>query len=143
MFWVVLVGGCIITVNVIIQAVSNLYWLKRITSFFKNKKISSSRIVVLLISSFLFFTFLHLIHTLIWAIGFYIIPTIATDFSNFLEVLYFSIVTFTTLGYGDITISSHWRLLSGFEAINGIMLIGWSTAIMYSLIQHIYKKINN
>jgi hypothetical protein len=52
-------------------------------------------------------------------------------------------VTFTTLGYGDISLTSEWRLLSGLEAINGIMLIGWSTAMMFSLIQNIYKKIND
>ena len=37
---------------------------------------------------------------------------------------YFSIVTFTTLGYGDITLADHeWRLLSGIEALNGILLV--------------------
>ncbi|GAL68454.1 Kef-type K+ transport systems predicted NAD-binding component [Jejuia pallidilutea] len=64
-------------------------------------------------------------------------------FSSFSEAWYFSLVTFTSLGYGDVTLTGHWRLLSGVEAINGIMLIGWSTAMMYSLIQQIYKSLNS
>jgi hypothetical protein len=44
-------------------------------------------------------------------------------------------VTFTTLGYGDITLNSEWRVLSGFEAINGILLVGWTTAFLYAVIR--------
>jgi len=42
-------------------------------------------------------------------------------------------VTFTTLGYGDITLSSDWRRLSGLEGINGMLLIGCSTAMLFAL----------
>lgn len=92
--------------------------------------------------SMMLFTLTHTLHALVWACCYYFIPQISGQFESFSEALYFSIVTFTTLGYGDISLTSDWRLLSGLEAINGIMLIGWSTAMMYSLIQKIYKKIN-
>jgi hypothetical protein len=51
--------------------------------------------------------------------------------------LYFSMVTFTTLGYGDITLPSDWRLLSSFEAANGIIMFGWSTAFVAAFIQRL------
>ena len=54
------------------------------------------------------------------------------------DALYFSIVTFTTLGFGDITLSEEWRLLSSFEAANGIIIFGWSTAIFMAVVQRIY-----
>ena len=54
--------------------------------------------------------------------------------------MYFSLVTFTTLGYGEITISSANRILAGLEAINGITLIGWSTAFMFAVFQELIKK---
>ena len=44
--------------------------------------------------------------------------------------LYFSMVTFTTLGYGDVTLPPDWRLLASFEAANGIMMFGWTTALI-------------
>ena len=44
--------------------------------------------------------------------------------------LYFSIVSFTTLGFGDIILDEQWRLLSGMAAANGLMLFGLNTAIL-------------
>ena len=51
--------------------------------------------------------------------------------------LYFSMVTFTTLGYGDVTLSPDWRLLASFEAANGIMMFGWTTALIAAVIQRL------
>ena len=51
------------------------------------------------------------------------------------ESLYFSGITFTTVGYGDITLVSCWRLLSVGEAINGILMAGWSTAQLIFIVQ--------
>ena len=53
------------------------------------------------------------------------------------EALYFSMVTFTTLGYGDVTLSSDWRLLASFEAANGVIVLGWSTALVAAFIQRL------
>jgi len=53
------------------------------------------------------------------------------------RAVYFSMVTFTTLGYGDIVLSEDWRLLASFEAANGIILFGWTTALIFAFIQHI------
>ncbi len=142
MIKILLIGFSVIALNVILQALASIYWVRRLRKTLKkwNQKISGRRAIVILIFSFLFLTFLHLIHALIWAIWIEAIPKTATDFATFGDAFYYSVVTFTTLGYGDITISSEWRMLSGFEAINGIMLIGWSTALMYSLIQGIFKS---
>jgi hypothetical protein len=44
--------------------------------------------------------------------------------------LYFSIATFSTLGYGDVVPPEAWRVLAGIEGMNGFLLIGWSTAYL-------------
>jgi hypothetical protein len=51
--------------------------------------------------------------------------------------LYFSIVTFTTLGYGDITLDTGWRLLASFQAANGTIMFGWTTALVMTVIHRI------
>lgn len=51
-------------------------------------------------------------------------------------------VTFTTLGYGDIVLGPEWRLLSGIEAINGIVLFGWSTAFLFAIVQRSWKEVH-
>jgi len=58
---------------------------------------------------------------------------------NMDDALYFSLVTFTTLGYGDISLGKDWRLLSAFEAANGIILFGWTTAIIIAFLQRLLR----
>lgn len=49
--------------------------------------------------------------------------------------LYFSGITFTTVGYGDITLAKCWQLLSVAEAVNGVLMAGWSAAQLIFLVQ--------
>lgn len=51
-------------------------------------------------------------------------------FSTFEEALYFSIVSFTTLGFGDVILPHEWRILSGMTATNGFLNFGLMTALM-------------
>ena len=61
---------------------------------------------------------------------------IATGAVNGLEpAVYFSLVCFTTLGFGDITLPQEWRLLSALIGANGFLMFGWSTAFMVELIR--------
>ena len=59
-------------------------------------------------------------------------------FEDFERATYFSMVTFTTLGYGEIILSEEWRLLASFEAANGIIMFGWTTAIVLAAVQRVY-----
>jgi len=139
---IIFIGTLIIAFNLLIQGLGSVYWLRKIAASVKTENaISNNKILKVLLLSFLLFTLIHTFHSLVWAFSYYMIPETASQFSSFSESVYFSMVTFTTLGYGDISLSSNWRLLSGLEAINGIMLIGWSTAMLFSLIQNINKKI--
>lgn len=62
---------------------------------------------------------------------------------GFEQALYFSTVTFTTLGYGDIVLDERWRLLAAFEAANGIIMFGWTTAIVIAAVQRVYFGADN
>mgnify|MGYP000496770652 CR=1 FL=1 len=55
------------------------------------------------------------------------------EFATFEQALYFSIVSFSTLGLGDLTLSANWRVLGAIEAVNGLVLIAWSTAFLLSV----------
>jgi hypothetical protein len=50
---------------------------------------------------------------------------------GFEDCLYFSVVTYTSLGFGDHVPVSHARLIAGVEALNGLLLIGWSASFTY------------
>ena len=137
----IIIGLFVIAITVTIQGLGTNFWLNhienkynRLTDVKFNKK--SAR---LLIFTAFFLLLLHFVQAGIWAFTYYILPGI-TEFETMEKAIYFSLVTFTTLGYGEITISSTNRILAGFEAINGILLIGWSTAFMFSVVQYIWKR---
>jgi len=62
------------------------------------------------------------------------------EFDQFGVAMYHSAVNFATLGYGDIVMSEKHRLLGPFEAINGVLMIGISTAALTSAFQDSIKR---
>jgi len=94
--------------------------------------------MLVLINTALIVFALHTVEIVIWAAAYQALIPI-NELATFEEAVYFSFVTFTTLGYGDITLSAGWRLLSGIEAMNGIILVGWTTAMIFSVVQHIWR----
>jgi hypothetical protein len=48
--------------------------------------------------------------------------------------VYFSLVTYATVGYGDVVLNPEWRLLGGAEALAGVLMMSWSTAILIALL---------
>jgi len=60
-------------------------------------------------------------------------------FTELEPALYFSTVTFTTLGYGDIVLDERWRLLSSLTSVNGLIVFGLTTAFLVEFL----RSINN
>ncbi|MDL2405963.1 potassium channel family protein [Rhizobium calliandrae] len=50
------------------------------------------------------------------------------------DVLYFAFVNYTTLGYGDVLPREGWRLLGPITAMNGVLLFGWSAAVIFEVL---------
>jgi hypothetical protein len=73
----------------------------------------------------------HSVQVWIWAITFQTVGA----FSELEPALYFSLVSFSTVGFGDITLGPDWRLLSALTAANGFISFGWSTAHMVELVR--------
>jgi magnesium-transporting ATPase (P-type) len=76
-----------------------------------------------------------IIEVLVWALTFLALNAI----ENIEHAFYFSMVTYTTLGYGDVLLDERWRILGSFEAAIGIIMFGWTTAIVITVIQRLYK----
>ena len=75
----------------------------------------------------------HLMEIALWATAF----RASGEISTFEKAFYFSAQNYTTLGYGDIVLSDHWRLLGPLEAINGLLLFGLSTAAMFAALSRL------
>jgi hypothetical protein len=59
-------------------------------------------------------------------------------FENLESSIYFSGVTYATIGYGDLVLPDRWRLLAPVQGLLGILLNGLSTAVFFAIISHIY-----
>jgi len=86
----------------------------------------SALVIIMFLASFL--------ESGIWALTYMLVGAL----SSLEEALYFSMVTFTTLGYGDVTLNDEWRLLASFEAANGTIMFGWTTAIIMAVVHRLY-----
>jgi hypothetical protein len=78
----------------------------------------------------------NLVQVVVWACLFYALG----EFQEFSDATYHSGVNFASLGYGDIVMSEKHRLLGPIEAINGVLMMGVSTAVLMSTIQDVLKK---
>jgi len=115
----VVIGSVIMVVTAVIHAAGQsvgLRWL------FKAHAMRLQTISILtrslIVGALVLVMFLAtLIEATVWAATYLALGAI----SEFEKALYFSTVTYTTLGYGDVVLESQWRLLSSFEAANGVI----------------------
>jgi len=79
---------------------------------------------------------LHLVEISLWAFLYFwqeAMPDLQSAF-------YFSAVTYTTTGYGDLVLPMDWRLLGSIEALTGILLCGWSAGFFFAIVSEIVHK---
>jgi hypothetical protein len=77
-----------------------------------------------------FIILLHLVEIMIWGF-FYVWRDAMPDLAS---AFYFSAVTYTTTGYGDLVLPKEWRLVGGVEALTGILMCGWSAAFFFAVV---------
>ncbi len=79
----------------------------------------------------------HTITIWLWAIGLYA----SGAFSDFATSFYFSTITYTTLGYGDIVLAPSLRIFASFAAITGLLTFGISTAFLVGFLVRILPDV--
>lgn len=73
----------------------------------------------------------HVAEVTMWALAYAMVDAAPEN----ADVLYFAFVNYTTLGYGDVTPVERWRLLGPMTAMNGVLLFGWSTAVIFEVLR--------
>ena len=89
------------------------------------------RLVVVMIATVSVLMASHLVEIAVWALA-YLLVAAAPEGA---DRLYFAFVNFTTLGYGDVVPLPRWRLLGPMTAMNGVLLFGWSTAVIFQVLR--------
>jgi hypothetical protein len=143
MLYYTVLGMLLLAATVLLHAGGTSFWLRYVV-----KRYGSvgplhvpSRSFPLITGTVVILLLLHSVQIAIWAMAYlYLLPAQVLDSAE--EAVYFSFVTFTTLGYGDITLAGEWRIMSGIEALNGILLAGWSTAMLFAVVQRMWQDMN-
>jgi hypothetical protein len=121
-------GTLLISATVVVHTLGLVLlarWMSWIVRWFRLHQHDLGKIVAM-VTTMLGIFLVHTIEIWLWAYA-YIATGVVAELE---EAVYFSTVTFSTLGYGDITAPPSWRVLAALEAMDGIILIGWSIAYL-------------
>jgi hypothetical protein len=91
--------------------------------------------MLLLIIAFSVIIVLHMVEVSLWAV-FYSAHSLFPDFET---SLYFSITSYTTIGFGDVVLPRSWRMLGGIEGVTGVLLCGLSTAFVFAIVNVMFQ----
>jgi hypothetical protein len=78
----------------------------------------------------------HFAEVLVWSLSYAIVGAAPEG----ADLIYFAFVNYTTLGYGDVTPVERWRLLGPMTAMNGVLMFGWSTAVIFEVLQKVLTE---
>jgi voltage-gated potassium channel len=79
---------------------------------------------------------LHLMQVGLWALLYW--WRIGWDFNT---ALYFSAVTYATIGYGDVVPPPQWRLVAVTEGLTGVLMLGWSSALIFAVVASLFEHL--
>jgi len=89
------------------------------------------RLVVTMIGTVSVLMVTHISEVIVWSVAYSIIEAVPPG----TDVLYFAFVNYATLGYGDVLPVDRWRLIGPMTAMNGVLLFGWSTAVIFEILR--------
>jgi hypothetical protein len=73
----------------------------------------------------------HTLEVMVWSLAYLVVDAAPAGADR----VYFAFVNYATLGYGDIVPLPRWRLLGPITAMNGVLLFGWSTAVIFAVLE--------
>lgn len=133
----ILLAVIIVSVCLLLHVVGLLImaeWLFQHRDYLQRKgaRMRYALIMILLFSGILL---LHVTETSLWA-AFYYTRALFNDFET---SLYFSLTSYTTIGYGDVLLPQKWRLLGAIEGVSGVLLCGISTAFIFAVMSAMFQ----
>jgi Ion channel len=127
-----LVGGAVSVCNIAIHALvmTAVVGVARAAAA-KDTLRQSLRLIAVMIATVSVLMAAHASEVIVWSLAYGIVDAAPAG----TDLLYFAFVNYTTLGYGDVTPVERWRLLGPMTAMNGVLLFGWSTALIFEVLR--------
>ncbi|WMT76056.1 potassium channel family protein [Bradyrhizobium sp. Ash2021] len=127
-----LVGGVVSVCNIIIHALVMTAVVRVVqASHAKKRSHPSLLLIITMTATVSVLMAAHAFEVIVWSLA-YLIVGVAPVGS---KLVYFAFVNYTTLGYGDVIPVEDWQLLGPMTAMNGVLLFGWSTAVIFEVLR--------
>jgi len=127
-----LFGGAVSVINIAIHAfVMTIVVQVARNAGAKAVPQSSAHLIKVMIPTVLVLMITHTVEIVVWALAYMIVDASPAGADR----IYFAFVNYTTLGYGDVVPVERWRLLGPMTAMNGVLLFGWSTAVIFEVLR--------
>ena len=129
----ILVGCAASLANLIIHAVllGGVVWTVRRLSVSDTSVPAFLQYTLLIVATGTLLVAGHFSEVVVWAYTYAWVGAAPPD----TDLIYFAFGNYTTLGYGDVIPVPEWHMLGPMTALNGIMLIGWSTALIFEVLR--------
>lgn len=122
------VSVCNIAIHAIVMAA--VLWAARVASE-RAMSHRSFQLIAVMTATVSVLMVAHIAEVVVWTIAYAIVGVAPPG----TDLIYFAFVNYTTLGYGDVTPLQRWQLLGPMTAMNGVLLFGWSTAVIFAVLR--------
>ena len=128
----ILVGVAVSVCNIAIHAclMAAVIWAARIAAAIRTSR-QSLRLITVMIVTVSLLMVAHFVEVPVWSLAYAIVGAAPKG----TDLIYFAFVNYTTLGYGDVIPMERWHLLGPMTAMNGVLLFGWSTAVIFEVLR--------
>jgi len=137
MFRQLLVGGTVSVLNIAVHALVMMIVVRVAQA--KGAQTASYPSLILMAVMIPIVSILMIAHGLevmVWSLAYLVVGAAPPG----ADLVYFAFVNYTTLGYGDVTPLENWRLLGPLTAMNGVLLFGWSTAVIFEVLRRTLRR---
>jgi len=135
-FWGSVVLGICSSINILLMVA--LVRALRKFSYLKGQDLSIFRLTLLVAFTFAVIVFAHTVQVWIWAVFLVLLGALQT----YSDAIYFSLVTYTTVGYGDVTLEDDFRIFGAMASVTGLLGFGISTAFLVEVLTRVFSGKN-
>src|SRR5436190_18500010 len=127
-----LIGGAFSICNIAIHALV-MTAVVRVARSMAAKNVSrpSLMLIGVMIATVTVWMVAHTAEVIVWSLAYLIVDAVPAGAGR----VYFAFVNYTTLGYGDVVPAEDWKILGPMTAMNGVLLFGWSTAVIFEVLR--------
>lgn len=95
-------------------------------------------LIAVMIPTVLVLMVAHTFEVIVWSFAYWMVDAAPAK----VDLVYFAFVNYTTLGYGDVVPVERWRLFGPMTAMNGVLLFGWSTAVIFEVLRRTLPRLD-